>query len=158
VHLTHLLNHCLWIGHFSAPWREGNIITLPKLGKDPKCSQKLCPISLLSTKGKLFYKPILRTIQEHTEESNILIASQFGFRADNNMTLQCMRLTDHVTLNFNNNMSTAAVWTGLEFSKSHIKLIASFLTDRKANLLRQEKLLQGCIKVPYLTQYCTVYM
>jgi hypothetical protein len=61
-----------------------------------------------------------------------------------------MRLTDHVTLNFNNNMSTAAVFLGIEkafdttwhpgllyklselkFSASLIKLIASFLSNRK---------------------------
>jgi hypothetical protein len=61
-----------------------------------------------------------------------------------------MRLTDHVTLNFNNNMSTAAVFLDIEkafdttwhtgllyklselkFSASLIKLIASFLSNRK---------------------------
>jgi hypothetical protein len=60
-----------------------------------------------------------------------------------------MRLADDVTLNFNNNMSTAAVFLDIEkafdttwhsgllyklseldFSTSLIKLIASFLTDR----------------------------
>jgi hypothetical protein len=61
-----------------------------------------------------------------------------------------MRLTDHVTLNFNNNMSTAAVFldiekafdttwhpgllyklSKLEFSARIIKLISSFLSNRK---------------------------
>jgi hypothetical protein len=61
-----------------------------------------------------------------------------------------MGLTDHVTLNFNNNMSTAAVFLDIEkafdtawhsgllyklsefeFSPSLIKLIACFLTNRK---------------------------
>jgi hypothetical protein len=61
-----------------------------------------------------------------------------------------MRLTDHVTLNFNNKMSTAAVFldiqkafdttwhsgllnklSKLEFSTSLIKLIGSFLSERK---------------------------
>jgi hypothetical protein len=37
-----------------------------------------------------------------------LNASQFGFRARQGTTLQCMWLTNHATLNFNNNMSTAA--------------------------------------------------
>jgi hypothetical protein len=66
------------------------------------------------------------------------------------VTLQGMRLTDHVTLNFNNNMSTAAVLLDIEkafdktwhlgllykvqeltFSISLIKLISSFLSQRK---------------------------
>jgi hypothetical protein len=70
------------------------------------------------------------------------------------MTLQCMRLAYHITLNFNSNTSTAAVFldiekafdttwhssllyklSELEFSTSLIKLIDSFLTDRKFKVL-----------------------
>jgi hypothetical protein len=65
-----------------------------------------------------------------------------------------MRLADQITLNFNNNMSTAAVvlyiekafdktwhsgllynFSELAFSISLIKLIASFLTNRKFKVL-----------------------
>jgi hypothetical protein len=81
---------------------------------------------------------------------NLLNASQFGFRARHSTTLQCMRLADHVTLNFNNKMSIAAVFLDIEkafdttwhpgllyklsklrFSNNLIKLISSFLTQRK---------------------------
>jgi hypothetical protein len=74
----------------------------------------------------------------------------FGLRAHHNTTLQCMRHTDHITLNFNNNMSTAAVFLDIEkafhttwhigllyklpelkFSISLIKLISTFLSHRK---------------------------
>jgi hypothetical protein len=44
----------------------------------------------------------------------LLNASQFGFCANYSMTLQCIGLTDHVTLYFNNNMSTAAVFLDIE--------------------------------------------
>jgi hypothetical protein len=116
----------------------------------PKFSPKLRPISLLSTIGRLTENLILRTIQKHTEETNLLNESQFGFLADRSMTLQCMRLVDHITINFNNNILTAAVFLDIEkafntswhsgllyklskseFSASLIKLTASFLTDRK---------------------------
>jgi hypothetical protein len=40
VHLTHLFNHCLRLGHFPAPWTLAKIITLPKPGKDWKISPK----------------------------------------------------------------------------------------------------------------------
>jgi hypothetical protein len=56
VHLTHLFNHCLRLSHFPNPWKEAKEITLPKPGKDPKFSQNLCPINLLSTTSKLFKK------------------------------------------------------------------------------------------------------
>jgi hypothetical protein len=70
-----------------------------------------------------------------------------------------MRLTDHVSLNFNNNMSTAAVFfdiektsdttwhpsllyklTVLQFSTSLVKPIASFLTNRKFEVSVEGKL------------------
>jgi hypothetical protein len=82
--------------------------------KDPKFPQNLRPISLLPIIGKPFKKVILKAVQRHTEERSLLNACQFGFRAHHSMTLQCMRLTDHVTLNFNNKMSTAAVFLDSE--------------------------------------------
>jgi hypothetical protein len=122
------------------------------------------PISLLCTTGKLFERLIIRTIQKHAEERNLLNASQFGFRAGHRATLQCVMLADHVTLNFSTNISTVAVFSYIEkafdttwhsallynlseiqFSTSLIKLITSFLTDRKfkfsleGDFLRQEK-------------------
>jgi retron-type reverse transcriptase len=76
--------------------------------------------------------------------------SVLGFCAGHTTTLQLMRLTDHVTLNFNNRMSTAAVFLDIEkafdttlhsgllykmskfeFLISLIQLIGSFLSERK---------------------------
>jgi hypothetical protein len=68
----------------------------------------------LSTTDKRFEKVILKIIKRHTEERNLLNASQFGFRERHSTTLHCMRLADHVTLNFNNKMSTAAVFLDIE--------------------------------------------
>jgi hypothetical protein len=84
----------------------------PSNGK--KCLPNLPLISLLSTTGKLFQKLILRTIEKHTEERNLLNAREFGFRTDQSKTLQCMKLTNYSSLNFNNNISTAAVFLVIE--------------------------------------------
>jgi hypothetical protein len=54
--------------------------------------------------------------QKHVEERSLLNASQFGFRARHSTTLQCMRITDHVTSNFNNNMSTVAAFLDIEIA------------------------------------------
>jgi hypothetical protein len=126
------------------------VAALPKPGKDTKISQNLLRISLLPSTGKLFEKIILQIVQKHTGGRNLLNASQFGFHARHSTTLQCMRLTDHVTLNFNNRMSTAAVFLDIEkafdttwhtgllyklsklnFSTRIIKLINLFLLQRK---------------------------
>jgi hypothetical protein len=58
-------------------------------------------------------KAIQKIVQRHLDEQDLLNASQLGIRARHSTTLQCMRLTDHVTHNFNNNMSTAAVFLNI---------------------------------------------
>jgi hypothetical protein len=99
---------------------------------------------------KLFEKVTLKIVQRHIEERGPLNASQFGFRACHSTTPQCISLTDHITLHFNSDMSTAAVvldiekafdktWhigslyksCNLKISVSLIKLISSFLSQRK---------------------------
>jgi hypothetical protein len=138
------------LSHFPKSWKEVKVIHLPKTVKDHKLPQNLYPISLLPTTGKLFEKVILKIVQRHIEDKGLLNARQFGFRASYSMTFQCMRLTDQVTLNFNNKMSTGAVFLDiekafdtpwhpgllyqlpkLEFSTSLIRLISSFLSQRK---------------------------
>jgi hypothetical protein len=114
LHLTHLFNHCIRLSHFPVSRKVAKAITLPKPGKDPKFPQNLRPVSVLSTIGKLFENVVLKIVQRHLEERDLLNASQFGFRASHSTILQCMRLTDHVTLNVNNNMSTAAVFLDIE--------------------------------------------
>jgi hypothetical protein len=125
-------------------------LTLPKPGKDLKFPLNLGPIDLLSTIDKLFEEVILKIVQKHIEERSLLNAGQFCFCARHSTTLQCMRLTDHVTLNFNNKMSTAAVFlvieeafdttwhsgllyklSKLEFSTNLIKLISFFFSQLK---------------------------
>jgi hypothetical protein len=161
------------MSYFPEPWKEAKIITLPKPGKDPKFPQNLRPISFLPTRGKLFEKVIYNILQKHTVERNLLNASQFRFHAHHSTTLQCMRLMDHVTLNFNDNLSTAAVFLDikkafditwhpgllyrllkLNFSVPTVKLISSFfLTGNlkfqlKVKCQHQGKYKQGCPKVP----------
>jgi hypothetical protein len=97
----------------SSPRKDAEIITLSKPGKDSKFPPNLRPISLLSTTGKLFKKVIITIVKRHIDEKGLLNTGQFGFRVSHSTTLQCMRLTDHVTLNFNN-MSTAAVFLDIE--------------------------------------------
>jgi hypothetical protein len=111
----------------------------------------------------------------------MLNASQLGFRASHNTTLQYMRLTDHLALNFNNNISKAAVFLDIEkafetiwhsgllyklskseLSTSLIKLSSSFLSQRKfmfrqkAKCLRQGKCEQECFKFMFCSLLCTI--
>jgi hypothetical protein len=108
VHLTHLFTHCLRLSHFPKPSNDAQFITLAKPGKDPEFPPNLRPIRFLSTRGKSFEKVIQKIVQTLVEERGLPNASQFGFRARHSTTFQCRRLTEHVTLYFNN-MSMHAV-------------------------------------------------
>jgi hypothetical protein len=68
----------------------------------------------LYTTGKLFEKVILKIVQSHIEERDMLNANQFGFHAHHSMTLQCMKLKAHVTLNFNSNLFMATVFLDIK--------------------------------------------
>jgi hypothetical protein len=48
-------------------------------------------------------------VQSHSKVRDLLNASQIVFHAWHSMTLHCIRLVGHVTLNFNNNMSSVDV-------------------------------------------------
>jgi hypothetical protein len=115
VHLTYVINYCLMLSHFPKSWKEARVIPVPKQGKDPKFPQNIRPINLLPTTDKLFEKVIiLKIVQRHMEDKGLLNASKFGFRARHSTTLQCMRLTDHVTINLNNKIFMAAVFLDIE--------------------------------------------
>jgi hypothetical protein len=74
----------------------------------------------LSAVGKLFEKIVPKIVQRHVEEIGLLNASHFDLLARHSTTLQCIRLAGHVTLNFNNNISTATVILEIEKKKTLI--------------------------------------
>jgi hypothetical protein len=112
-------------------------------------------------------------MQKHVEERGLLNARQFDFRARHSTTLQCMRLTDNVTLHFNNNISMAAPYGTLaccmnyqnwNFRPISSSLLVLFLHNansvfwQKAKCLRQGKCQQGCHKVLSCPLHCTIYI
>jgi hypothetical protein len=119
-----------------------------------KISPKFTSHQPLVHDGQIIREADFKNNPKHTKKRNLLNAGQFVFRAVHSTTLQYMRLADRITLNFNSNMSMAVVFldieeglnktlhsgliyklSELEFSTSLIKLIASFLADRKFKVL-----------------------
>lgn len=114
IKLTHIYNACLKFRYFPKQWKEAKIITIPKQGTDPSLPQNLRPISLLSPLGKIFEKALLKRINSVITENDTLPSTQFGFRARHGTNLQLLRLVDHITTEFNNKASTAAVFLDIE--------------------------------------------
>jgi len=103
VHLTLSLVTASGCRYFPFTWKE----TKPRWGS--KIPSEFTIDKPPVNNGQYFWERNLKKVQKHLEINNLLIASQFGFCARHSTTLQCVTLTDHVTLNFNN-MSPAAVF------------------------------------------------
>jgi hypothetical protein len=150
------------------------VVALLKPG-NPKFPQNLHPICLLPSMGKVFEKIILDIVQKHIAGRNLLNANQFGFCTCHSTTLQCTRLMDYVTLNFNNKMSTAAVFLNIEkafdtmwhpgslyqlpnlkFSARLIKLITPFFHNEYSVLVEGEMTMTRYMKAGSVLSH-TVY-
>ena len=149
--LTNVFNSCLKIFYFPSKWKYGKIVAIPKLGKDQSNPKNYRPISLLSNFGKIFERIILNRLIDFENENEIFIPQQFGFRSNHSTVQQILRITEFATRNFNLNKSTGlvlldiekafdSVWhegliyklNKLKFPLHYIKMIQSFLSDRKA--------------------------
>jgi hypothetical protein len=149
--LADTFNACLRLGYFPLDWKVGKIIPIAKPGKDSSLPGSYRPITLLPIIGKLFEKIILDRLLEFEEDHPILKSQQFGFRSKHSTTQQILRITETVSIRFNEDKSTAmtlldiekafdAVWhdalrhkiVSYGFPNYLVKIISSFLKDRES--------------------------
>ena len=62
----------------------------------------------------MFEKIILKFLQNFENLNNIFIPEQFGFHSEHKTTLQVLRITKSVSLNFNKDSSTGMVLLDIE--------------------------------------------
>ena len=144
-----IYNACLRTSYFPVTWKIGKVVAIPKPGKDHSLPGSYRPITLLPIVGKMFEKLILGRMLEFESENQILINQQFGFRSKHSTTQQVLRITETISLRFNENKSTAMTLLDIEkafdsvwhdalshklflygFPLYQVKLIVSFLQDR----------------------------
>lgn len=147
--LLRIFNACLRTSYFPTTWKLGKVVAIAKPGKDHSLPGSYRPITLLPTIGKIFEKLILSRMSEFESENQILKNQQFGFRSKHSTTQQVLRITETISLRFNENKSTAmtlldiekafdSVWHDAlvhklklhDFPMYQTKIIISFLENR----------------------------
>lgn len=109
-----IIQNCIKLQHFPNSWKNALIIPIKKPDKDPSHPLNYRPISLLSILSKILETTILKRVNQHLTQNNIIIPEQFGFKPKHNTTLQLARVTDHILINRNNNKITSLLTLDIE--------------------------------------------
>jgi hypothetical protein len=149
-YLLNIYNDYAWLLYWPNVFKCAKVIPIPKAGKAHDKPGNYRPISLLNTIGKIMEKLLLKRIDSHTTSNSIIIDAQFGFRKSFSTTHQLKRVVNQLKENKTQRKSTGAIFMDIEkafdciwhngllhklkefkYPMYVIKLIKSFLTDRK---------------------------
>jgi hypothetical protein len=78
--ITQIYNAILRTEYFPCQWKVGQIIMIPKPGKNPDDITSYRPISLLPILAKILEKILLQRLTPIIEKSKLIPSHQFGFR------------------------------------------------------------------------------
>ena len=146
--LVHIINNCIKTGTFPNQWKIARVCPIPKV-KNPSEPKDFRPVSILPVLSKVFEKVILNQMLTFVE-NNIYNKTQSGFRKGHSTTTLLLKLRDDIKFSMNRNEVTLAVMidyskafdtidhsiliqklSNLNFGKSLIKVIISYLSNRK---------------------------
>lgn len=148
--LTDIFNKCMELGYWPEQFKLACVVPIKKSGKPSNRVSSYRPVSLLSSFSKLFERLVLEKLNAFIEESNIIPASQYGFKKSHSATHQAVNLAAQIKTTIKNKKSIGmlaidlqsafdSVWhEGLSHklrkigvSKSLCKIIMSFCQDRR---------------------------
>ena len=113
-YLANIFNKCLHFGYFPSNWKLSKVIPILKPNKDASSPKSYRPISLLSSLSKLFEKVIYSRLLHFSNENNIILNEQFGFRKGHSTTHQLKRVTGFIKSNKLESKSTAMALLDVE--------------------------------------------
>lgn len=114
LYLTLIINASLLLSYFPEQWRHALVIPIKKPNKPSNQSGSYRPISLLSAISKILERVILKRLQSHLQDNNILPAFQHGFRAGLSTTTQLFNVTGKVKTGLQQRLSTGMVLLDIE--------------------------------------------
>lgn len=151
--IVEIFNRCLELSYFPSTWKLSKVVPIHKPGKDPTIPSSYRPISLLSSLSKLFEKCIYGRLLEHSNDNNIFLDEQFGFRRGHSTVHQLQRVANLVRRNKELSKTTVMalldiekafdnVWHDGLTHKLHqynfpiylVKIVANYLSDRTSQV------------------------
>ena len=132
IELLRLINQSWLEGTCPGPWKSGEIIPLPKPGKDHQITSSFRPICLLSVIGKLQERIIKCRLEQFLESNNKLDPSQAGFRKARSTVEQVGRLTQTIHDGLEEGDKTLVVY--VDFSKAYDKVWRTMLLAKMGEL------------------------
>jgi hypothetical protein len=148
VFLTVIFNNCLNNCYFPLAWKEAKIIPIPKK-TDRRFISNYRPISLICCVSKILESLLLKQINSHCDNHNIIPVNQYGFRKKCSTIHPLLKLHNHITTGLNKKECTVAclldiqkafdtVWIkglifkmfSMEFPLPLLKLCWNFLKNR----------------------------
>lgn len=114
VMLRKVINGIFLFGYFSAAWKTAKTIPMPKPGKKKTLVSSYRPISLLPYPSKVAEKAIEIRILNFVGRKNIVIKEEFLFFKGLSTVDQLVRLTNHITEQFNKNKHTGSIIFDIE--------------------------------------------
>jgi predicted metallopeptidase len=94
--LTCIINGIIRKSYWLKQFKISQIITIPKLGKDPTETTSYRPVSIISVLSKVFEKLILKRIKKEVEPEEWIPRHQFGFRQGHSATQQTHRIRNTI--------------------------------------------------------------
>ena len=147
--LTCIINNCIEKSIFPHQWKTAKIRPILKISNPVKISDYR-PISILPILSKVFERVILEQLFNFIEENSVYAKTQSGFRKGHSCAYMLLKLKDDIIKAMNNgdvSICVAADYSKafdtikydellkhlyqLNFSKSFLKIIHSYLHNRK---------------------------
>jgi hypothetical protein len=112
--LATIYNARITSSYFPVCWKLAKIIMLPKPNNDHSSPLNYRPISLLNSLAKLFEKVLLKRSHFTLRKLNLIREDQYGFKKGHSTTHPVLRLIERITLGFNINKTTLALFLDIE--------------------------------------------
>lgn len=118
VYLAIIINSCLSHAYFPEAWKHAKMIPIRKPGKPPQSPSSYRPISLLSSLSKMLERVLLKRLNNHLTNNNIIPPQQHGFRLFHSTSTQLHRITSHIKSALSGRLSLSTGLVSLDIQKA----------------------------------------